>query len=61
VFTVTKLFYIFPDFLTLLHPDFSFFPQATGTLLNYMERTVIKSSVRAWVIVLGLGLDSGLG
>jgi hypothetical protein len=24
-------------------------------VLNYMERTAIKSSVRAWVIVLGLG------
>jgi hypothetical protein len=31
VYTVTKLFHILPDFLTLLHPDFSSFLQATGT------------------------------
>jgi hypothetical protein len=54
VYTVTKLFHILPDFLTLLHPDLSSFFYMLQEL-NYMERIVIKSRVRDWVIVLGLG------
>jgi hypothetical protein len=54
VYTVTKLFHILPDFLTLLHPDLSSFFYMLQEL-NYMERTGIKSRVRARVIVLGLG------
>jgi hypothetical protein len=34
---------------------FHLFLQATGQELNFMERTVIKSRARDWIIVLGLG------
>jgi hypothetical protein len=55
VYTVTKHFHILPDFLTLLHPDFSSFFTGYRNLILYMERTVIKSRVGALVIVLGSG------
>jgi hypothetical protein len=54
VYTVTKLFHLLPDFLTLLHPALSSFFYRMHDY-NYMERTAIKSRVRARVIVLGLG------
>jgi hypothetical protein len=50
-----KTFARSPGFSPLAAPDFSSFPQAIGTVLNYMDRIVIKSSVSAWFIVLGLG------
>jgi hypothetical protein len=37
VYTVTKLFHILPDFLTLLHPDFSSFFTGYRNLIIWKE------------------------
>jgi hypothetical protein len=50
-----KTFTHSPGFSLSATPDSSSFPQATGTLVNYMDIIVIKSRVSAWFIVLGLG------
>jgi hypothetical protein len=59
MYTVTKLLHILLDFLSLLHLVFHLFH--CRIVLNYMDRIVIKSRVRACFIVLGLGKNSGLG
>jgi hypothetical protein len=50
-----KTFTHSPGFSLSAAPDFSSFPQATGTVLIYMDRIVIKSRVSVWLIVFGLG------